>query len=212
MSHRPAPQQRSRTALIWLALVWLDLGWLPRLPEAQAGAPEEITRRDYGISGFKTPPRWELRPRDRANYPQLLAWAERIQGSERAVMTLVGRRLPPGTSLAQFAEQTQALREHGRIQGLRVTTQRAGHWPSGQRVQVDAQLVAQEGQRPQVMRQYLYLNPPFGYVLTLVSPPEQAAARLRDLDDTAQNLTPLPPEPPASPPPPLPPPPAPPPS
>ncbi len=195
-----------RPALRWLPPpLWL-LGALAlcsalSLP-ARAGAPEEITRRDYAISGFKTPPRWELRPRDRANYPQLLAWAERSQGGERAVMTLVGKRLTEGTTLAQFAEQTRALRDSGRVQGLRSQVQRASLWPSGQRIQIDAQLVPVEGQRTQVMRQYLYVNPPFGYVLTLVAPPEQAAARLRDLDDTAQNLVPLPPA--ATPPPPAP--------
>lgn len=193
-----------RPALRWLPSPLGLLGALalcsaPILP-ARAGAPEEITRRDYGISGFKTPPRWELRPRDRANYPQLLAWAERSQAGERAVMTLVGKRLPEGTTLAQFAEQTRALRDSGRVQGLRSQVQRASLWPNGQRIQIDAQLVPAEGQRTQVMRQYLYVNPPFGYVLTLVAPPEQAAARLRDLDDTAQNLAPLPPE--ATPPPP----------
>lgn len=180
--------------------IWLFAGHGLKVPLAYAAAPEEISRRDYGVSGFKTPPRWELRPRDRANYPQLLAWAERIQGGERAVMTLVGRRLPEGTTLAQFAEQSAALRNQGRVQGLRTQVQRANLWPNGQRVQLDAQLTAGDGQRAQIMRQYLYLNPPFGYVLTLVAPPEQAAARLRDLDDTAQNLVPLPPEAPPVPP------------
>lgn len=209
----PRPSQPRMSLVLGLGLglalgVGLGLG-LDRfgatvriVPSARAAAPEEISRRDYGIAGFKTPPRWELRPRDRANYPQLLAWAERVQGGDRAVMTLVGKRLPDGTTLAQFAEQSAALRDHGRIQGLRSQTQRASLWPGGQRVQLDAQLAGKDGQRAQIMRQYLYWNPPFGYVLTLVAPPEQAAARLRDLDDTAQNLTPLPPE--APPPPPLP--------
>lgn len=197
----PCPPRRA-WPLLCLGLGLVGASTLQVLPSARAAAPEEITRRDYGISGFKTPPRWELRPRDRANYPQLLAWAERVQGGERAVMTLVGKRLPDGITLAKFAEQSAALREHGRVQGLRSQVQRASLWPGGQRVQIDAQLVGQDGQRAQIMRQYLYLNPPFGYVLTLVAPPEQAAARLRDLDDTAQNLTPLPPEAPPAPPPP----------
>ena len=108
-------------------------------------------------------------------------------------MTLVGKRLTEGTTLAQFAEQTRALRDSGRVQGLRSQVQRASLWPSGQRIQIDAQLVPVEGQRTQVMRQYLYVNPPFGYVAAR-RPAEQAAAR-RDLDDTAQNLVPLPPRP-----------------
>lgn len=180
-SHQPAP--RRPTALM------LAVG------SASAASAEEVVRRDYAISGFKTPPRWELRSRDRGSYPQLLAWAERVQGGERAVMTLVGQRVPVGTTLQTFGEQTAALRKQGRVSSLRVMAQRAAQWPGGQRLQVDAQLVVQEGQRPQVLRQYLFLNPPFGYVLTVVTPVEQAVARFRDLEDTAADLVPLPPEP-----------------
>ncbi len=165
------------------------------LRTAVAASAEEVVRRDYAIAGFKTPPRWDLRPRDRSSYPQLLAWAERLQNSERAVMTLVGERVAPGTTLQSFAEKTAALRSQARIKNLRLLTQRAAAWPGGQRIQVDAQLVAQEGQRPQLLRQYLFLNPPFGYVLTVVTPVEQAAARFRDLEDTAADLVPLSPEP-----------------
>lgn len=175
----------------WLALSGSPMG----LGAARASSAEEVVRRDYAIAGFKAPPRWELRPRDRSSYPQLLAWAERIQSGERAVMTLVGQRVSAGTTLQRFAEQTTELRSQGRVSNLRVLTQRASLWPVGQRIQVDAQLVAPEGRRPQLLRQYLFLNPPFGYVLTVVTPAEQAAARFRDLEDTAADLVPLPPEP-----------------
>ena len=47
------------------------------------------------------------------------------------------------------------------------------------------------GEKAQVVRQLFFVNPPFGYVLTLVAPSDQAAARYRDLDDTAANLSPL---------------------
>lgn len=176
--------------------------WFPSWQEAPSRAwlqvrnalGDEVIRRDYAIAGFKTPPRWELRPRDRSSYPQLLAWAERQQAGERAVMTLVGQRLPTGTTLQTFAEHAAKLDKQVRLSSLRLLTQRAPLWPGGQRVQVDAQLVPQDGKRPQAMRQYLFLNPPFGYVLTVVAPIEQAAARFRDLEDAAADLIPLPPQ------------------
>jgi hypothetical protein len=162
------------------------------------GPTDEITRKDYGIGGFKPPPRWELLPRERPSYPQLLATASRGQGTDRAVITLTGKRLPPGTSLTQFAQEAAGLRSRGQLQNLRTQLQPAFGWWGGQRVQVDALLVPPTPQSPkaekprtQAVRQLLFLNPPFGYVLTLVAPQEQAAARYRDLDDTAQNLVPL---------------------
>lgn len=156
------------------------------------GPTDEITRRDYAIAGFKPPPRWELLPRDRPSYPQLLATASRGQGAERAVITLVGKRLPPGTNLQQFAQEVLALRNRPRIENLRTQLLPAFGWWGGQRVQVDA-LIASDGadKKPQAMRQLLFMNPPFGYVLTLTAPQEQAAARYRELDDTAGNLLPL---------------------
>ena len=92
------------------------------------------------------------------------------------------------TRLALDGRQTRLFRS------LRLLTQRAPLWPGGQRVQVDAQLVQPDGKRQQAMRQYLFLNPPFGYVLTVVAPIEQAAARFRDLEDAAADLIPLPPQ------------------
>ena len=172
---------------------WLATPSLPWL-QVQSAVADEVIRRDYAIAGFKTPPRWELRPRDRSSYPQLLAWAERQQAGERAVMTLVGQRLPTGTTLQSFAERAAKLDKQVRLNSLRLITQRAPLWPGGQRVQVDAQLVPQEGKRAQAMRQYLFLNPPFGYVLTVVAPIEQAAARFRDLEDAAADLVPLAPD------------------
>lgn len=155
------------------------------------GPQDEVTRRDYGIGGFKPPPRWELLPRDRPSYPQLLAWASRGQGNERAVITLVAKRLLPGTPLQVFAQEANGLRSRARTQGLRVQVQSQLGWFSGQRVQVDAQLAAEGSERQQSLRQIFFINPPFGYVLTLVAPVEQAAARYRDLDDTAANLVPI---------------------
>src|SRR5262249_1452982 len=105
------------------------------------GSPvDEITRRDYAIAGFKPPPRWELLPRERPSYPQLLAWASRGQGAERAVITLTGKRLGPGMTLQQFAQEADGLRSRPGIANLRVQLQQAHGWFSGQRVVVDALL------------------------------------------------------------------------
>ncbi len=157
------------------------------------GSPvDEITRRDYAIAGFKPPPRWELLPRERPSYPQLLAWASRGQGADRAVITLTGKRLGPGVTLQQFAQEADGLRSRPRLEHLRVQLQQANGWFTGQRVVVDATLTgAGAGQHPQVIRQLMFLNPPFGYVLTLVAPQDQGPARYRDLDDTASSLIPL---------------------
>lgn len=156
------------------------------------GPADEITRKDYGIGGFKPPPRWELLPRERPSYPQLLATASRGQGVERAVITLTAKRLPAGTSLQQFAQEVLGLRSRPQVQNLRTQLVPAFGWWGGQRVQVDSTLTAAgEKNKPQSMRQLMFMNPPFGYVLTLVAPQDQASARYRDLDDTAQNLLPL---------------------
>jgi hypothetical protein len=157
------------------------------------GPQEEVSRRDYAIGGFKPPPRWEMLPRDRPSYPQLLAWASRGPLPERAVLTLVGKRLEAGTSLQLFAQEANGLRSRPQLQGLRVQMQSQSGWFSGQRVQVDATLGPEAaGQSRRVLRQLFFINSPFGYVLTLVAPQDQAAARYRDLDDTASNLVPLP--------------------
>lgn len=162
------------------------------LPGRVHGGPQdEVTRRDYGIGGFKPPPRWEMAPRDRPSYPQLLAWASRGQGAERAVISLIAKRLLPGTPLQVFAQEANGLRARARAQNLKVQVQSQIGWFSGQRVQVDAQLPAEGSERAQALRQLFFINPPFGYVLTLVAPLEQAAARYRDLDDTAANLVPI---------------------
>ena len=67
-------------------------------------------------------------------------------------------------------------------------------WTGNVRIQVDANLPAQGKDRARVVRQYLFLNGPVAYTMTLVAPLEQATARLRDLDDTAANLVPIDPE------------------
>jgi hypothetical protein len=164
----------------------------PARPRPATAAPQdEITRRDFAIAGFKPPPRWEVLPRERQSYPQLLAWASRGTGEDRAVISLIGKRLPLGATLQTLIQEAAALREYPHTQGVRAQVQAIKGWAANQRVQIDAVLIATRAQRQRVVRQYLYLNPPFGYVLTLVAPQEQAAARYRDLDDTAANLVPL---------------------
>jgi hypothetical protein len=186
---RRAPRLLVSCGLACLAVFFCLLGLSLR---SFGGPADEITRRDYFIAGFKPPPRWELLPRDRPSYPQLLATASRGQGLERAVMTLVGKRLAPGTSLQQFAQEVLGLRNRPRIENLRTQLQSAFGWWGGQRVQVDATIAGDgENKRPQTMRQLLFMNPPYGYVLTLVAPQEQANARYRELDDTFGNLFPL---------------------
>lgn len=159
----------------------------------RGAAPEEAARREYAIAGFKPPPRWDLLPRDRPSYPQLLGWASRGQGNDRAVITLLGKRLPGGTTLQEFAQEALGLRAKANLANLRVQIQSASGWFGNQRIQIDAALTADGPEKhPQALRQILLLNPPFGYVLTLLAPQEQAPARYRDLDDTFSNLVPLP--------------------
>jgi len=159
---------------------------------AWAAPQDEISRRDFAIAGFKPPPRWEVLPSERRSYPQLLAWASRGEGPERAVITLVGKRLPKGATLKTMIDEALALRADPRAQSVRAQRQLSPGWIPNQRVQVDALLAATKTRRAQVVRQLIYMNAPFAYVLTLVCPQEQAPARYRDLDDTAANLTPLP--------------------
>jgi hypothetical protein len=187
----------ARVLALGLLAAGLTSGGIATLVSPGWAAPQdEISRRDFAISGFKPPPRWEVLPRERRSYPQLLAWASRGEGSERSVITLVGRRLPRGAALKEMIEEAGVLRTYPRAQNVRVLQQLSPGWTSNQRVQLDAGLAATKTQRAQVLRQFYYLNAPFAYVLTLVCPQEQAAARYRDLDDTAANLSPLPTSPP----------------
>lgn len=174
-------------------------GGAPEIARGWAAPQDEISRRDFAISGFKPPPRWEVLPSERRSYPQLLAWASRGEGQERAVITLVGKRLPRGATLKSMIDEALALREDPRARNVRAQLQLSPGWTPNQRVQLDAQLAATKTQRAQVLRQLIYMNAPFAYVLTLVCPQEQAPARFRDLDDTAANLIPLPVAPPGSP-------------
>jgi len=176
------------------------MAWLLGLALLARGASvDEALRREYAITGFKPPPRWELLPRERPSYPQLLGVASRGQGADRAVITLTAKRLAAGTTLQQFAQEAAALSSRPHLTNLRVQIATVGGWFGGQRAQIDAVILEQNGvKHPQAVRQLLFMNPPFGYVLTLVAPQEQAAARYRDLDDTVANLVPLSP---ASPPP-----------
>lgn len=186
LQSRLRPRLTSRLALFFL------LGVSGLALRSFGGPADEISRKDYGIGGFKPPPRWELLPRERPSYPQLLATASRGQGAERAVITLTAKRLPTGTGLQQFAQEVLGLRSRAQVQNLRTQLSPAFGWWGGQRVQVDATLTAAgPNKKPQAMRQLLFMNPPYGYVLTLVAPQDQVSARYRDLDDTAQNLLPL---------------------
>jgi hypothetical protein len=194
MSDLPSQRRNSRRAprLVAGLSAGFSLAILVLALRSFGGPADEVSRKDYGIGGFKPPPRWELLPRDRPSYPQLLATAMRGQGAERAVITLTAKRLPTGTSLQQFAQEVLGLRGRPQLQNLRTQLQPAFGWWGGQRVLVDATIAAAgENKKPQAMRQLLFMNPPFGYVLTLIAPQDQAGARHRDLDDTAQNLLPL---------------------
>ena len=173
----------------WAGLV--TRGRWPQVCGGWAAPQDEITRRDFAIGGFKPPPRWEVLPRERRSYPQLLAWASRGEGAERSVITLVGKRLPRGATLTTMIEEASVLRDFPRAKNVRVQSQFSVGWTANQRVQLDALLTPTKTQRAQALRQLIYMNAPFAYVLTLVCPQEQATARYRDLDDTATNLTPL---------------------
>ena len=186
---RSAGTNRTRHLLACLLTWAIGLGGIGT--RAWAGPQDEITRRDWGIGGFKPPPRWEVLPKERQSYPQLLAWASRGAGAERSVMTLVAKRLVPGTTLQQLVRDAGGVAEMPRARNVRVQQQASAGWTFGQRAQVDAVLLPSATQRAQVVRQLIFVNTPFAYVLTLVTPQEQSQARLRDLDDTASGLVPL---------------------
>ena len=189
----------------WVLLAVLAIG----VP-APLWAGPELRSREWAIDGFKPPPRWEATPRERPSYPQLIAWASRGDGPERAVISLVAKRVAAGTTVRELLPEAWSLKSWPRIENVRVQVLSTMGWSAGftgnLRVQVDAVLPATQRERAQVVRQYLFLNGPIAYTMTLVAPAEQAAARLRDLDDTASNLVPLEtaPSPPASPAPPSP--------
>lgn len=172
---------------------------------ASGGPQDEITRRDWGIAGFRAPPRWEMLPHDRSSYPQLLAWASRGEGADRSIITLVARRVPSGTTYETLQTEARALKLR-RAETVQVRVDRE---LVQRRVLVEADLQPTSTERRQVMRQLLLLNPPFAYALTLLAPYEQRQARQRDLEEIVNSLTLLTPEapPPAAPPPPPPPPP-----
>lgn len=184
-----AGTHRARRLLVYLLTSTIGLASMGA--RAWAGPQDEITRRDWGIGGFKPPPRWDVLPKERQSYPQLLAWASRGVGPERSVMTLVAKRLVPGTTLQQLARDAGGVAEMPRARNVRVQQQASAGWTFGQRAQVDAVLLPSATQRAQVVRQLIFVNTPFAYVLTLVTPQEQSQARLRDLDDTASGLVPL---------------------
>ncbi|HND09659.1 MAG TPA: hypothetical protein PKL17_21485 [Pseudomonadota bacterium] len=161
-------------------------------------AGPELRSREWAIDGFRPPPRWDLTPRDRPSYPQLIAWASRGDGSERAVISLVGKRVAAHTTIRDLLPEAQAIKSAPQIENVRIQVLSTLGWTTGWtgnvRIQVDANLPAQGKDRARVVRQYLFLNGPVAYTMTLVAPLEQATARLRDLDDTAANLVPIDPE------------------
>ncbi|HMU38727.1 MAG TPA: hypothetical protein PKE31_06915 [Pseudomonadota bacterium] len=163
------------------------------VPSVEAGP--ELRSREWAIDGFRPPPRWEVSSPDRPSYPQLVARAIRGDGSERATITLVAKRVPQNTTIAALVAEAQAVKTWPNIQNVRVqrlsTTGWTAGWKGNARVQVDATLVPNAKQRPQTLRQYYFLNGSVAYVLTLIAPVEQATARMRDLDDTATRLVPL---------------------
>jgi hypothetical protein len=111
------------------------------------------------------------------------------------VISLVGKRVAPGTTVRELLPEASAIKGWPRVDNVRVQILSTLGWTTGWtgnlRLQVDAVLTATERERAQVVRQYLFLNGPIAYTMTLVAPLEQATARLRDLDDTASNLVPL---------------------
>jgi hypothetical protein len=134
-------------------------------------------------------------PADRLAYPQLLAQAIRSQGAgsgagERSVMTLIGKRLAPGTKVQRFAMTSAAPLASGPLKNIRWQIQAIDGW-GGYRVQLDAALDSPS----RVVRQFFYVCGANGYVVTLIAPQPQAIPRLRDLEDTVSNLTCLPPAP-----------------
>lgn len=175
---------------LWLGAIGVSL-----LMSARLFAGPELRSREWAIDGFKPPPRWEVTPRDRPSYPQLIAWASRGDGSERAVISLVAKRVAPQTTVRDLLPDAQAIKGWPQIENVRVQLLSTLGWTTGWtgnlRLQVDANLPAVAKERARVVRQYLFLNGPIAYTMTLVAPTEQATARLRDLDDTAANLIPL---------------------
>lgn len=162
---------------------------------SQLWAGPELRSREWALDGFKPPPRWEVTPRDRPSYPQLIAWASRGDGQERAVISLVGKRVAPGTTVRDLLPEASAIKSLPRLENLRVqilsTVGWAPGWTGNLRLQVDAIQAASGKERAQVIRQHLFVNGSIAYTMTLMAPLDQATARLRDLDDTASGLTPL---------------------
>lgn len=189
-----------RRLLPWLRRVvarhalWATAG-VVLLGVSQLWAGPELRSREWAIDGFKPPPRWEVTPRDRPSYPQLIAWASRSDGPERAVISLVGKRVATGTTVRELLPEADAIKRWPRVENVRVqmlsTLGWAPGWTGNLRLQVDAVLAQSGKERAQVIRQYLFLNGPIAYTMTLIAPIEQATARLRDLDDTASSLIPI---------------------
>lgn len=162
-------------------------------------AGPEVRSSQWAIDGFRPPPRWEVTSLERPSYPQLIAWASRGDGTERATIGLVGQRVAPKTTVEDMVAQARTFAQEPNVENVRLqilsTTGWMAGWTGNKRLQLDAQLKATKTQRAKVVRQHFLVSGSFAYVLTLVAPIEQSAARLRDLDDTAARLTPLDPVP-----------------
>lgn len=184
LSARSALPRRLRTVAALIVAASLGWSWL-----ASSGPQDEVSRRDWGIAGFRPPPRWDLLPRDRSSYPQLLAWASRGEGTERSVITLVARRVPMGTTYESLLREARELKVR-RAETVQVRLDRE---IAQRRILVEADLLPTNNERRQALRQILLLNPPFAYALTLVAPHEQRQARQRDLEEIVSNLSLLPP-------------------
>lgn len=105
------------------------------------------------------------------------------------MMTLIGKRLVPGTKVQRFAMSSASPLAGGPLRNIRWQIQAIDGW-GGYRVQLDATLDAPG----RVVRQFFYVCGATGYVVTLIAPQSQAIPRLRDLEDTVSNLTCLPPD------------------
>lgn len=106
------------------------------------------------------------------------------------MMTLIGKRLAPGTKVQRFAMTSAAPLASGPLRNIRWQIQAIDGW-GGYRVQLDATLDAPA----RVVRQFFYVCGAIGYVVTLIAPQPQAIPRLRDLEDTVSSLSCVPPAP-----------------
>src|SRR5262249_22263755 len=75
-------------------------------------------------------------------FPQLIARASRGEAAEQAVITLVGKHLPPGATVQSFA--VESARTQGELRNIRWQGQVIDGW-SGYRVLLGATPAASKG-------------------------------------------------------------------